>query len=75
MDEPPGKLQSLNLVFARGLDLLIYPIRKDGQAVQFSMQGNFDFNKFKKLKIDTLVIDRQFFEENVVKRILNGEKF
>jgi hypothetical protein len=67
-DEPPGKLQSLNLTFARGLYLKIYPVRQNGQAVQFSMTNDFDLEAFKKLKIQELIIDEDYFEENVVKK-------
>lgn len=66
-DEPPGKLKSLNLTFARGLYLEIYPVRENGKAVQFSMTKDFDIEAFKKLKIQKLIIDREYFEENVVK--------
>jgi hypothetical protein len=64
-DEPPGKLQSLNLTYARGLYLKIFPVRKDGQAVQFSETATFDFESFKKLKISELKIDMGFFEDRV----------
>jgi hypothetical protein len=64
-DEPPGKLQSLNLTYARGLYLKIFPVQKDGQAAQFSASGTFDFESFKKLKISELTIDKDFFEKRV----------
>jgi len=64
-DEPPGKLESLNLTFARGLYLKIYPAKRKGQAVQFSITNDFDFEAFKKLKIQELVMDRDHFEEEV----------
>jgi hypothetical protein len=67
-DESPGKLQSLNLTFARGLYIKIYPVRKNGQAVQFSMTNDFDIEAFKKLKIQELIIDKDYFEEKVVKK-------
>jgi hypothetical protein len=56
--EPPGQLQALNLTFDRTLYLKIYPVRKDGQAVQFSMEMNFDFEAFKKMKIQELTIEK-----------------
>ena len=67
-DEPPGKLYYLSLVYARGLYLKIYPVCKNGQAVQFSETSNFDFEAFKKEKIEKIIIDRDYFEENVVKK-------
>lgn len=66
-DEPPGKLRSLNLTFARGLFLEIYPVRKEGRAVQFSETMTFDFEGFKKLRISELIIEKDFFEEQVIK--------
>lgn len=65
--EPPGKLQSLNLTYAKGLYLTIYPVTKGG-AVQFSELMNFDFDMFKKEKIEAVKIDKSYFEENVVKK-------
>lgn len=70
-DEPPGKLQSLNLTFTSGLYLKIYPVRKNGQAVQFSVTNNFDFESFKKLKIQKLILDKDSIEENFVKKHTN----
>ena len=64
-DEPPGKLRSMNLTYARGLYLEIFPVRKDGQAVQFSKTLNFDLEAFKKLKISEVIIDKEFFDERV----------
>ena len=65
MDEPPSVLSSLNLTFARGLYLEIraYPLK---YTPSFSETQDFDFNLFKKEKIRTLRIDKEYFEENVV---------
>lgn len=55
-DEPPGKLQSLDLTYPDGMVLIIYPYSKDGQAVQVSIQEQFDFEALKKVKIQKLVL-------------------
>ncbi len=73
-DEPPGKLRSLNLTYARGLYLEIYPAEKEGRAVQFSKIKKFDFEAFKKMEIQDLIIDKDYFEKNVVKRFSKKNK-
>lgn len=67
-NEPPGKLASLNLSYARGLSLVIYayPLK---YTPSFSDKLEFDFELFKKEQIKKLEIDKDFFEENVRKRL------
>jgi len=73
IDEPPCVLSSLNLIFARGLHLQIraYPLK---YTPRFSKTEDFDFNLFKKEKIRTLRIDREYFEQNVVKKYKSKNK-
>jgi hypothetical protein len=66
-NEPPGKLRSLNLTYARGLYLSVFVDTLKYQP-RFSEWNRFDFEKFLKEKVSTVELDRDFFEENVVKK-------
>jgi hypothetical protein len=66
-DEPPGKLQSLNLTFARGVYLRLFVDTLKYQP-GFSERLSFSFEKFLKEKVSSVELDDDFFEENVVKR-------
>ena len=66
-DEPPLKLRSLNLTFARGLYLKIYFDELKYQP-RFSEFKQYSFEKILKEKISTIELDRSFFEENVVRK-------
>jgi hypothetical protein len=66
--EPHGKLRSLNLTFARGLYIKIFPVETNGQPVQFSISSDFDFEAFKREIISMIFIDKNYFDENVVKK-------
>ena len=66
-DEPPGKLQSLNLTFARGLYLCVFVDTLKYQP-RFSEWNRFSFDKFLNEKVSAVKLDRDFFEENVVKK-------
>lgn len=69
-DEPPLKLRSLNLTFARGLYLTMYFADLKHQS-RFSKTGQHSFDKILKEKISKIELDRSFFEENVVKKYVN----
>ena len=66
-DEPPFKLQSLNLTFARGLYLTIYFAELKYQP-RFSKTGQHSFDKILNETISKIKLDQSFFEENVVKK-------
>lgn len=66
-EEPPFKLQSLNLTFARGLYLTMYFAELKYQP-RFSKTGQFSFNKILNETISKIELDKSFFEENVVKK-------
>ena len=66
-DEPPGKLHSLNLTYARGLYLCVFVDTLKYQS-RFSESNRFSFEKFLKEKVSSVKLDREFFEENVVKK-------
>jgi pSer/pThr/pTyr-binding forkhead associated (FHA) protein len=66
-EEPPLKLRSLNLTFARGLYLTIYFAELKYQS-RFSKTGQYSFNKILRETISKIELDKNFFEENVVKK-------
>lgn len=66
-DEPPFKLRSLYLKFARGLYLEIYFAELKYEP-RFSKTGLHSFEKIQKETISKIILDRRFFEENVVNR-------
>ena len=66
-DEPPGKLQSLDLTFARGLYLRVF-VGKLKYQPRFSERMSFSFEKFLNEKVSSVELDRDFFEDNVVKK-------
>lgn len=60
-DEPPGKLQSLNLTFARGLYLQVFVDTLKYQP-RFSARMSFSLEKFLKEKVSSVELDRDFLK-------------
>lgn len=66
-DEPPLKLHSFNLTFARGLYLIIYFADLKYQP-RFSKIGQHSFDLILKETVSKIELNSSFFEENVVKK-------
>lgn len=66
-EEPPFKLNSLNLTYASGLYVKIY-FKKLKYQPRFSKTGKFSFQKIQKETIGAIQIERRYFEDNVVKK-------
>lgn len=52
-DEPPGKLRSITLLYGNA-SIIIYPIEKNKQPVQFKIDRKFDLESLKKETINII---------------------